>query len=160
VKPEQRNLIDIQKYIQNELIPEMFGVSDTVSTETVQYLIEWGYKYKKNTKDIYFDGHENQENVKYRKGFCKRLLDLLPYVDYLEDNEDQTQKSPKDRLSPGTKKHVILTHDKSTFYAHDGKIEMWLKENEKALRINLHIAQKSSPITRRRGNIFISLCTF
>ncbi|OAD65386.1 hypothetical protein PHYBLDRAFT_153472 [Phycomyces blakesleeanus NRRL 1555(-)] len=32
------------------------------------------------------------------------------------------------------KKLVIVTHDESTFYAHDGKVDMWLEEGESHIR--------------------------
>ncbi|OAD81540.1 hypothetical protein PHYBLDRAFT_73427 [Phycomyces blakesleeanus NRRL 1555(-)] len=37
-------------------------------------------------------------------------------------------------LLENQKKLVMVTHDKSTFYAHDGKVDMWLEEGESYIR--------------------------
>ncbi|KAG1439609.1 hypothetical protein G6F46_013942 [Rhizopus delemar] len=65
MKPAERSLVTIKKFIDEVVIPSKLGViMQPVPESTVSnYLHEWGYAYRKNKKTIYFDGHEREDVV-------------------------------------------------------------------------------------------------
>ena len=69
----------------------MLGVVDRFFSEATvsKYLYEWGYAYRKNKKTIYFDGHEREDVVAYRRLWSKRMLEYMEKMDfYSGDNEE------------------------------------------------------------------------
>ncbi|OAD68318.1 hypothetical protein PHYBLDRAFT_173320 [Phycomyces blakesleeanus NRRL 1555(-)] len=67
-KPESRSTILVKKHINEVVIPKKLGIPGSVSMSTVwKYLHEWGYIFRKNSKDIYYDGHEKANVIEYRK---------------------------------------------------------------------------------------------
>jgi hypothetical protein len=91
-----------------------------------------GFTYKDAKKDVYFDGHEREDVVKYRNEvFLKTWQESSRrFVIFKEDGS--WEKPPG--LQPGEKPLVLVTHDESTFNANDGKRRLWLKNGEQPLR--------------------------
>ena len=44
-----------------------------------------GFVYKKYRKDIYYDGHEREDVVNYRKEFLQKMNDLEPLMPEFSD---------------------------------------------------------------------------
>ncbi|KAG2216059.1 hypothetical protein INT45_012960 [Circinella minor] len=129
-RPEQRNLVDLKKYIDRELTPTKLGVLGNVCLMTLRnYLHKWGYTYRPNKKDMYFDGHERPAVVEYRIPWAKRIME---YKKLMKEYTDDTIIEPK--LEPGQQELVLVTQDESTFYVNDSKRDMWLKQDENLLR--------------------------
>lgn len=135
-KPAERSLTVIEKYIHEVLVPSLLGVSvnkSSISEATVsKYRHEWGYAYRKNQKMIYFDAHEREDVVSYRNKWSLKMLSYMEKTGfYAGENEEEVMEPV---LNFGEKKLVFVTHDKSTFYANDGKRDLWLLEGENYIR--------------------------
>ncbi|OAD67398.1 hypothetical protein PHYBLDRAFT_151650 [Phycomyces blakesleeanus NRRL 1555(-)] len=66
---------------------------------------------------------------------CMRAWGMMTYKEYMSDfmgKNEEIEISPL--LLENQKKLVMVTHDKSTFYAHDGKVDMWLEKGERYIR--------------------------
>lgn len=132
-KPAERSLSYIKKYIEDDVFPLILGVTGSISEPTLsKYLYEWGYSYRKNQKAIYFDGHEREDVVKYRNEWCQRMLGYMRRSEFYEGDEEEVVIEPV--LKEGERKVVFVTHDESTFYANDGKNDLWLQQGENYLR--------------------------
>ncbi|KAI8987110.1 hypothetical protein BDB01DRAFT_904728 [Pilobolus umbonatus] len=132
-RSESLSLISLKKFIEESIVPEYLSVAGLVSEGTVRnYLHLWGYTYKTNNKDIYFDGHEREDVVVYRKEWCQRMIEHMRYMDRYV-GEDLTVVEGE-AVRSGGKKRVLVTYDKSTFYANDRKKEMWIREGENPIR--------------------------
>lgn len=59
-------------------------------------------------------------------------------MDYMRRSEfyegDEMEKVVEPVLKEGERKIVFVTHDESTFYANDGKNDLWLLEGENYIR--------------------------
>jgi hypothetical protein len=91
-----------------------------------------GFSYGDAKKDVYFDGHEREDVVKYREEvFLKAWQEhSRRFVIFKEDGS--WEKPPG--LRPGEKPLVLVTHDESTFNANDGKRRFWSKKGEQQIR--------------------------
>lgn len=79
-------------------------------------------------KVIYFDGHEREDVVAYRKLWSKRMMQYYDYSEKYDDVDPSVVTLPD--LSTGIKQHVFVTHDESTFYANDFQKYAWVGNNE------------------------------
>jgi hypothetical protein len=94
-------------------------------------MFELGFFMKDVKKGLYFDGHEREDVVEYRKKFLERLQNLCNLMSVFE-GEDMIEIEPV--LTPGQKKIIMINHDESTFAANDGKKTLYLEESETVLR--------------------------
>ena len=130
--PAERTLFSIKTFIEEEVIPSCLGVSGSVSITTLsKYLKEWGYSYG-NKKGLFFDGHERQDVVEYRKAWCQRMMKYMAKSEFYSGEQEEQVLEPN--LDEGEEKVVFVTHDKSTFYTNDGKDEVWTHEDESVIR--------------------------
>ncbi|KAG2204123.1 hypothetical protein INT47_011606 [Mucor saturninus] len=134
MKPALRSLIIIKKIIDEQIIPSVLGVveSDLSMTTIARYLYEWGYSYRKNKKTIFFDGHEREDVITYRNEWSKRMVEYMKRSEFYAGNNEEEVLEPI--LDEGMKQIVFVTHDESTFYANDGKDDLWLLEGENHIR--------------------------
>ena len=97
-----------------------------------RWLKKMGFVYKDVKKDVYFDGHEREDVVKYRNEvFLKTFQEARRR--FILFKEDGSWENPSG-LRPGEKPLVLVTHDESTFNANDGKHRLWIKDGEQPLR--------------------------
>ena len=75
-----------------------------------------GYKYGMWKQEIYFDSHEPEEVVVYRKIFCQRWCSLFDRMTAFEGDNMDVVCPPPDNTQPEI---VWVTHDESVFYAND-----------------------------------------
>ena len=75
-QPMKRDIQEFKRFIDDELSPSYNdGKACPVAVRTIRrYLHSWGFKYRKNTKGIYVDGHERQDVVEYRKAWARRMM--------------------------------------------------------------------------------------
>ena len=131
-EPAKRSLDDMVKKINEEIAPSIVGKVGTVCISTLsKYLHIWGYSFRKNKKGVFYDGHEREDVVAYRNVWSKRMMQYIERSDIYEGEE---MDAVPPRLEEGQKKIVFVTHDESTFYANDGKTDLWLKEGENYIR--------------------------
>ncbi|KAI8327525.1 hypothetical protein BC941DRAFT_364787 [Chlamydoabsidia padenii] len=132
-KAERRFIPMMLKYLNEMVIPEVTGISGNVGEKTLwRYLAEWGYSHKRNSKDVYFDGHDREDVVVYRGEWTKRMMEYKVRMESY-DPEDVTMVTEPE-LASQEKKLVMVTHDESTFYANDGKQSIWVKDGESIIR--------------------------
>lgn len=63
-KPEHRSIAHVQRYLQEDLVPSVLGVTAVnVSQKTIA-----------NYKDIYYDGHEREDTVEYSREWSSRMM--------------------------------------------------------------------------------------
>lgn len=79
-------------------------------------------------KVIYFDGHEREDVVSYRKEWATRIMEYRGFSETY-GYEDVSVAIPP-ALPNNVKQHVFVTHDESTFYANDHQKYAWLKATE------------------------------
>jgi hypothetical protein len=132
-KHERRDLPTLANVLNNEIIPEKLGVKGSISLTTLwRYMRAWGYVFRNNGKDIFVDGHERADVVEYRQRWARRMMSYRSSMDEFAGDEEELVIEP--HLSAGDRKLVLVSHDESTFFAHDGKQDMWLAEGETVLR--------------------------
>ncbi|OAD72392.1 hypothetical protein PHYBLDRAFT_169524 [Phycomyces blakesleeanus NRRL 1555(-)] len=92
----------------------------------------WGYVHRKNNQDVYYDGHERQDVVQYCHAWAMRMMGYKQCMSDFTGEDEEIEVTPL--LLENQKKLVMVTHGESTFYAHDGKVDMWLEEGESHIR--------------------------
>lgn len=150
-KPMQRDLALLKQYIDNDIVPSLFPeITSKISIATIRtYIQDWGFKYRRNTKGIYFDGHERPDVVQYRQEWAKRMMFRKKNMeDYDGDEMERVIEPNVERNS--AKKRVMLNHDESIFYANDGKEKGWFLEGEtqingKGLGLSIMVSEFQCP---------------
>ncbi|KAJ7712776.1 hypothetical protein B0H16DRAFT_1811966 [Mycena metata] len=96
--------------------------------------LDWRYGRRRN--GMYIDGHEREDIVEYRTAFVKRWLEKYEprMVEY--DNDGKAVKEPIGYVLTGKYKGqpfrlILVTHDESTFYAHDRRKVGWISSADK-----------------------------
>jgi hypothetical protein len=97
-----------------------------------RWLKKMGFVYKDAKKDVYFDGHEREDVVKYRNEVFLKIWQESSRRLVMFKEDGSWEKPPG--LRPGEKPLVLVTHDESTFNANDGKRRLWSKNGEQPLR--------------------------
>ena len=117
---------------QNLLLDTGIMEKKSVSINTAsRWLNVLGYTFKQNRQDIYYDGHERPDVVKYRKKF---LEEIFNYEKYMTTFDDETLEPIPPILSPDKKEIVLVTHDECIFYSNDGKRGVWVRDGELPLK--------------------------
>lgn len=115
-KPELRSLKYFLQEINEKIIPEVLAIppcSSSVSQATLNnYLLQWGFSYRKNKRAIFFDGHEREDVVTYRNEWAVRMLTYMARSEFYEG--DEMEKVLEPNLVDGEAKIVIVTHVEST----------------------------------------------
>ena len=114
------------------LTVEMFRVWVTenydcnICKETARkWLHKLGFKQVNHTKEVYFDGHERTDIVKYRGAFLDKLEDLDRKCIY----EGHTPQ-----LFAGEKPLIHIHHDESTFFANADQKCYWADGSTNVLK--------------------------
>ncbi|KAG9399842.1 hypothetical protein AC1031_022020 [Aphanomyces cochlioides] len=85
-------------------------------------MIAIGYKYGVWKQNVYYDGHEQEDVVAYRKVFCSQWLALFERMTTYSDDTMSTACPPPNLALPEI---VWVTHDESVFYANDDGGKLW-----------------------------------
>ncbi|OAD79392.1 hypothetical protein PHYBLDRAFT_139423 [Phycomyces blakesleeanus NRRL 1555(-)] len=99
-RPESRSPIEVKKYIDGEILTRKLDISGNTST-----------------KDV----------IAYHQKWAKRMMVYKKKMTTFSENEE-TVVLPV--LRSDEIEHVLVTHNELTFYANDGKDNMWLMEDE------------------------------
>ena len=75
-----------------------------------------GFYFKTYSKDVYYDGHEREDVIEYRKKFLEEMQFYEKYMPIFE-GENMEQKNPI--LLENEKLHLFVVHDECLFYAND-----------------------------------------
>ncbi len=149
------NVKDFKKHIEEEVFPSI-GIEEKkeISETTVRvWLKKLGWSHQKTHKDIYMDGHERPDVVLARENFLNELSafeNLMPIP-----SEDNIMILNEPTLAPEKKKHILVVHDESIFYANDGKKTYWGPKDHVPLRkkgmgLSLHV---SDFLTEAKGRL-------
>ena len=132
-----RSLASILTYINDDALPRLLehGSQAKVPMATLaRYMATWGYSYRKQGKDVYYDGHERQDVVAYRYDWACRMVALRRRMETYDIDDVTIVVPPVDAPTAEYKRLVMVTHDECTFYANDGKNVLWLRDDETVLR--------------------------
>ena len=80
----------------------------------------------RSPKGVYFDGHEREDVIAYRKD----LLDKLSAF----DETTITPSHPSPSTADGEKKHIRIVHDESTFFSNADQTRFWNDGESQVLR--------------------------
>ena len=91
----------------------------SISIQTARiWLKKLGLVPQSRKKGIYFDGHEREDVLEYRKYFLKEMQDFERLMPTFE-GENMEQKNPL--LLDHEKLHIFVTHDECLFYSNDDR---------------------------------------
>ncbi|KAI9204940.1 uncharacterized protein BJ171DRAFT_92100 [Polychytrium aggregatum] len=91
--------------------------SITVSETTARtWMASLGFRYKKDSKGIYMDGHERPDVRRYRKKYLKKMLMYRKRMVHYSGETMEIENGP---FCTKGKRMVLVTHDESTFYANE-----------------------------------------
>ncbi|PBK91168.1 hypothetical protein ARMGADRAFT_857619, partial [Armillaria gallica] len=123
---------DIINYLAQPSIQARLRTKKTISLRTAQnWMHRMQYRWKKEPKGMYSDGHERDDVVDYRqKKFLPQwaLLDL--WCRWWDKNGEEIPRSFI--AAPDGKIVVIWRHDESIFYANDRRLTRWVHTKETA----------------------------
>ncbi|KAF8128333.1 hypothetical protein K438DRAFT_1789555 [Mycena galopus ATCC 62051] len=131
---------DIVRYVATPEFQARLSVKRTITIRTAQrWMRKMGYRWKKEPKGMYSDGHEREDVVNYRQNvFLPRWRDFESRSRWYNGNqtEEQIEFDAKMRafMSSALDARVVVIwrHDESTFYSHDRRDVRWVHNSERA----------------------------
>jgi hypothetical protein len=131
---------DIAKYVATPEFQARLSVKRTITVRTAQrWMKKMGYRWKRQPKGMYSDGHEREDVVNYRQNvFLPRWRDFESRSHWYNSTqtEEQIELDAKMRAFMSSafdaRVVVIWRHDESTFYCHDRRDIRWVHSSEKA----------------------------
>ncbi|KAG8915216.1 hypothetical protein FRC01_003742 [Tulasnella sp. 417] len=123
--------MDIVKYSAQADVAGRWGLTRPISESTAtRWLQHLDYRYQ-NEKKGYADGHEREDVVRYRQDvFLKEWFRPQERM-VVRDDEGKVVKTPPNPLLL----LIPITHDESTFYAHDQRKKRWVHKSEGAVPV-------------------------
>ena len=91
-----------------------------------------GWFFQANKKNIYYDGHKHPDVIAYREKFLLEMKKLKKLM--LKPIDEDIIIIIESQLDFNEKKHILITHDESVFYANDGKKTYWDPRNHAPLK--------------------------
>ncbi|KIJ39843.1 hypothetical protein M422DRAFT_257445 [Sphaerobolus stellatus SS14] len=107
------------KHVNSEIIPSLsldLGKEETSEATAQHWLIKLGYALKEACKGMYFNGHDQDDVVKY---CAKFLTSFLGYERLYYTYSDMELELIPPVIWPGEKLHVPIFHDESIFHSND-----------------------------------------
>jgi hypothetical protein len=140
-------------YVEQEVFSSV-GIESkkTISDNTARaWLKHFGWKFRVERKDVYYDGHERPDVIEYRQDFLNEMLELEKWMPK-PLNDVMILEEPI--LDVNEKRHILITHDESVFYANDGKKTFWGPAGHQPLRkkgagLSLHVSDFLTEIDGR-----------
>ena len=133
--------LSARKYIRSNayrkgapnLTIEMFckWVSDSfsveISCETARRWLHYlGFEMSNHQKGVFFDGHDRDDVVTYRKDLLEQLAKF--------DETTITPSTPSPSVIDEENKYIRIYHDESTFYANTDQTRFWNDGESQVLR--------------------------
>ena len=116
-------------WVNDELLPNSTleaGAPRRISVEVARrWLHEMGFKVRRITKGIYYDGHERADVVEDRKTFLKEVSALGFLHASNAPNEEAASLLEGVSLNPNWNNTIFWFHDESTFNSNDDQTTMW-----------------------------------
>ena len=132
-------------YIEQEVFPSI-GIErkKTISDNTARaWLKHFGWEFRIEKKDVYYDGHERPDVIEYRQEFLHEISEMEKWMPKPSNDDIMILEEPV--LNVNEKRHILITHDESIFYANDGKKTFWGPAGHQPLRkkgtgLSLHVS--------------------
>lgn len=100
----------------------------SITDRTVRHwLSKLGWQYGKQKNRMYIDGHKHQDIVEYRQAFVGRFKEYEQWF-HAWDNVGNELPCPSGFTMPraiGCFQHILITHNKSTFYQNNQQKIYW-----------------------------------
>ena len=124
-------------WVNTDLFPNSHlspGFPRSITTRTAaKWLHNLGFSPRSYKKGLYFDGHEREDVIEYRKLYLRKIEILqsthLPPPYGLGGETEELIGS-----STAEKRLVLLYHDESRFHSNEGQTWQWAEENRLTLR--------------------------
>ena len=125
---------DIVNFSKSEDVQKQYSFTKPISLATAKlWMSLLGYRWTKELKGQYQDGHERADMVEYRqKVFLCAWVKFEEHM-HIWTNDDihlKLDEDPNATPPADTKNTVVWFHDESTFYAHDRRDVCWVHEDE------------------------------
>lgn len=119
------NVEELAKFLTEkyqELSGQTLQDGETIRSESSIRLdlMRWGAKWDYNQKRPYFEGHENEEVVEYRKKFVNYFSELKNLYYHQSNDEKCDWMDPSDDPP-----RIIICHDESTFRSGEMQAKRW-----------------------------------
>jgi hypothetical protein len=124
--------LDIVHFLDTPEMLERLKREKTVSLTTAQRWLERnGFRWTKDPKGQFVDGHERDDVVRYRQEiFLPAFADIEARTrKWTQEGQQPNEPMP----APGGKRAVVWFHDESTFYANDRRKQRWVHKSETAV---------------------------
>lgn len=124
-------------WVNSELLPNSHlppGFPRSVTPRTARkWLHDLGFSPTSQKKAVYFDGHECDDVIEYRRLYLRKIeileLSHLPPPLCVGGETEEAIGNPQ------AQRHlVILYHDESSFHANEGQSWQWAEEGKLAIR--------------------------
>ncbi|EUC54751.1 hypothetical protein RSOL_071590, partial [Rhizoctonia solani AG-3 Rhs1AP] len=125
---------DIVKFFSDEETRTRLGVPNPISLRTAQrWMIRYGgFRWRKELKGQYFDGHERDDVVHYRQSVYIPFWRALERRMTIYNEEGIPDPQRPIYISPGEKPVIVWFHDESIFFANDRRLVRWVGADEHA----------------------------
>lgn len=121
-----------KQYIENVIFPECVEIKKTISLRTTErWLNVLGCQFEKHRQGMYFDGHEREDVVAYRKKFLRTMKE---FERKMAKYEGEAMDAISPMLGVGERELIFVTHDECIFCSNDGKRGIWVLDGEMPLR--------------------------
>ena len=124
--------MNIVRFLSTLEMLEKLGCTKPITLCTAQlWMHKLGYRWTKDPKGQYVDGHERADVVEYRQ------MVFIPKWQKLQGQMWNWASVPENNGIPesaaeGEKSVVVWFHDESTFYANDRWVSWWVHKDETA----------------------------
>ncbi|KAJ7309359.1 hypothetical protein DFH08DRAFT_1050065 [Mycena albidolilacea] len=131
---------DIVRYVATPEFQARLRIKRKISICTAQrWMKKMGYRWKREPKGMYSDGHEREDVVAYRQNvFLPQWKALEARTRWWDNNHSDKwinfDAEMRAYFGPGSDGRIVVIwrHDESTFYAHDRRDVRWVHETEHA----------------------------
>ena len=121
---------DLADFLNSPVMLERLGRDKRISKETAQrWLKILGYRWKKDSKGMYLDGHERKDVVEYRQEkFLPQYRELDRRAAQFDNDGNEVPLTVP--LTSAEKEVIFHHHDESTFYGNDRRKLRWSHNSE------------------------------
>ena len=125
-------------WVNDELLPNSTlepGAPRRISVEVARkWLHQMGFKVKRITKGVYYDGHERADVIDHRKLFLNEMA-TLGFLLASNAPNDKSAAVVKDvKLATNYENTIFWFHDESTFNANDDQTSMWKDDTMQVIK--------------------------
>ncbi|KIJ26360.1 hypothetical protein M422DRAFT_272559 [Sphaerobolus stellatus SS14] len=121
----------VLKHAQDELTVKSKDKKIDVFFRAQNWLHKLDWRYGKKKNGMYIDGHKREDVVAYWTEFLKQMKEYFKRT-AIYDNKGNAIEPKGFPVEGGRFRIILVTHDKSTFYANDDRKTQWNHVKEKA----------------------------